>query len=190
MILADSEIRRALEIRDLIVEPAPQGDQFSPSALDLHVGADFRRFRPELYRAPGVDLIIRLDSVELQHLRAYLEQLAVQPDGSVILRPGELVIATTLEHIELPARGRLAARVEGRSRFARLGLVIHMTAPTIHSTFRGNITLEMMNHGPIPLLVTPNRTRICQLIFERLEGEASSTLSSPFQDQTTPLGSS
>jgi dCTP deaminase len=56
-----------------------------------------------------------------------------------------------------------------RSRFARLGLVIHVTAPTIHNTFRGRIALEMMNHGPLELVLTPDETRICQLIFERIE---------------------
>lgn len=117
-----------------------------------------------------------------------MESLPVESDGCVILRPHEFIIATTLERIELPPHGRLAARVEGRSSFARLGLVIHMTAPTIHNTFRGNITLEIMNHGPFPLHVQPGRTRLCQLIFERVEEEPGIPLVSAFQDQRTPLG--
>jgi dCTP deaminase len=35
----------------------------------------------------------------------------------------------------LPHTARLAARVEGKSSLARLGLGVHVTAPTIHAGF-------------------------------------------------------
>lgn len=84
----------------------------------------------------------------------------------------------------------LAARIEGRSSFARLGLAVHMTAPTIHSTFRGHITLEIRNFGPFPLAVKPGQTRICQLIFEGLKSMPDGELDSTFQDQRGLLGGS
>lgn len=43
---------------------------------------------------------------------------------------------------------RIAARVEGRSSLARIGLMLHLTAPTIHAGFEGNITIEMLSHSP------------------------------------------
>jgi dCTP deaminase len=188
VVLSDAAIREALRRGDLVIDPMPSDDLFSPTALDLRIGTDIRRFRPALYTTKGVSVAIHLDEVEIPELDPYLEPVPTQTDGTVVLPCRELIVAATLERIELPSEGRLAARVEGRSRFARLGLVVHMTAPTIHNSFRGTIALEIMNHGPIPLVVRPGYTRICQLIFERIEGRAARELDSPFQDQTGALG--
>jgi len=37
--------------------------------------------------------------------------------------------------------------VEGKSSLARLGIGIHITAPTIHAGFKGPIQLEICNYG-------------------------------------------
>ena len=71
---------------------------------------------------------------------------------------------------------------------ARLGLVVHLTAPTIHAGFSGNITLEMVNFGPFHLRLVPDRTRVCQLIVEQLREEAGQDLRSGFVGQKDPRG--
>ena len=91
-----------------------------------------------------------------------------EPDGSFILHPHKFVLGSTREHIDLPRKSKIAARVEGRSTLARLGLVVHLTAPTIHAGFSGVIVLEMYNFGNYPLRLHPGRVAICQLIFEQL----------------------
>lgn len=83
----------------------------------------------------------------------------------------------------MPKLSKLAARVEGRSTLARLGLVVHMTAPVIHSDFDGVIVLEMYNFSRYPLLLWPNRLRICQLVFEQLSGEPEGELDTAHQHQ-------
>jgi hypothetical protein len=57
--------------------------------------------------------------------------------------------------ITFPLKSKLAGRVEGRSKQARLGLTAHITAPIIHAGFSGKITLEIVNHGPFELKVRP-----------------------------------
>jgi dCTP deaminase len=89
----------------------------------------------------------------------------------------------------LPTASKLAARVEGRSKQARLGLTAHITAPTIHTGFSGRITLEILNHGPFRLEVRPGHSMLCQLIFEKVSGIARRGGSRAFTDQETPLGS-
>ncbi len=81
----------------------------------------------------------------------------------------------------------LAARVEGRSSFARCGLLVHFTAPTIHAGFNGRITLELINLGSIPILLYPE-AYICQLIIEQVVGTPLKN-DSQFQGQTKPSGS-
>ena len=41
------------------------------------------------------------------------------------------------EYLELPIHSRVAARIEGKSSLARLGIGVHITAPIIHAGFKG-----------------------------------------------------
>lgn len=119
--------------------------------------------------------------------RDHLEELARETDDSVILQPNSLVLGITRERVELPVESRYAARVEGRSSLARLGLAVHITAPTIHSGFRGNITLEMINLGTLPIKLRPGLS-ICQLIVEQVFGTPGKQMTGIFQDQQSVQG--
>jgi dCTP deaminase len=99
------------------------------------------------------------------------------------LHPGDCFLAYTQETIELP--NYLAARIEGRSSLARLGLSIHQTAPTVHATFRGQLRLEISNVGPFVVELKPG-IKFCQLILERLGTPSQSSLTSVWQDQHQP----
>jgi dCTP deaminase len=79
-----------------------------------------------------------------------------------------LVIGRTYESATLPQH--LGGRVEGKSSIARIGLFVHISAPTIHPGFDNRIALEFYNVGPLPIRVRPGDP-ICQLILERVEGE-------------------
>lgn len=96
--------------------------------------------------------------------------------------------AGSRERVHLKHESKLAARVEGRSSLARLGLMVHLTAPTIHPGFSGRITLEMINHGPFYLRLVPGTTRVCQLIFERLEDAPEGEIATGFQGRDLASG--
>jgi dCTP deaminase len=98
------------------------------------------------------------------------------------------MLAITRERVHLKIDSRVAARVEGRSSLARLGLMLHITAPTVHAGWNGHITLEMVNLGPFHLKLVPEKTRICQLIIERLESDPGMDIAADFQGQTKPSG--
>ena len=112
------------------------------------------------------------------------------------LHPWRLVLGLTVEYVKLPLpheigadvrdRGWLAARVEGKSSLARIGLLVHFTAPTIHAGFEGQIALEMMNLGPSPIILTPGMA-VCQLILELVHGVPDAP-ASRFAGQTDPTG--
>ena len=77
---------------------------------------------------------------------------------------------------------RLAARVEGKSSLARLGLAVHVTAPTIHAGFDGHTQLEIINHGGVPIRLRTGM-RIYQLIFEQTLGTPVKGYSGRFSGQ-------
>ena len=80
----------------------------------------------------------------------------------------------------------LAARIEGRSSYARAGMMVHFTAPTIHAGYKGTITLEIINLGAANILLKPGAP-ICQLIIEEVKGHPFRN-DSQFQGQKTPGG--
>jgi dCTP deaminase len=114
------------------------------------------------------------------------------PEEGCPVEPGKFYLGWTLERIQLPHRSRLAARVEGKSSLARLGLGVHVTAPTIHAgfgfsdldpAFLGNpIQLEIWNTGPLPI-VLKRGLRICQLIFEQVDGTPEQGYTGQFATQ-------
>ncbi|MGD0511380.1 MAG: hypothetical protein ABSA33_06095 [Candidatus Micrarchaeaceae archaeon] len=92
-------------------------------------------------------------------------------------------VEKTEENIELPIHSRLAARVEGKSSLARLGIGIHVTAPTIHAGFRGPIQLEICNHGVLQVKLMA-AMRVCQLIFEQTLGTPDKGYTGQFYGQS------
>jgi dCTP deaminase len=95
------------------------------------------------------------------------------------MEPGMFLLGWTVEKIQLPHTSRIAARVEGKSSLARIGIGVHVTAPTIHAgfgyrkddpTFLGNpVQLEIWNAGPLYIRLKQGLA-ICQLIFEEVHG--------------------
>jgi dCTP deaminase len=192
MILSNVEIHRALDEKRLVLYPEPSprfstANQTSPyqtSAVDLRLGDEISHFKE------GLPLDINLNKGSFAALfssTSVSHKLTAQSPFS--LHPGKLVLCRTLEQIELPiVEGgvSLAARVEGKSSYARCGLLVHFTAPTIHTGFKGSITLELINLGPYSISLYPG-TPICQLIVEEVLGIPIRN-DSQFQGQTTPGG--
>ena len=194
MILSNSAIFAALDEKRLVIDPEPAprnpaGDPdtdwpYGTSAVDLRLGDEVCWFNEGL----AIDIDLRRGSFA-KLFGSNSSSRKITEDEPYSLMPGKLVLANTLEHVELPiVRGRrsLAARVEGRSSFARCGLLVHFTAPTIHAGFKGHITLELINLGPSPILLHP-KTYICQLVFEEVLGEPLAN-DSQFQGQMRPGG--
>ncbi len=187
MIYCDRHIEKAIQSGRLYVEPIPDASQYDSSTLNLRVGDDFRIWKPAL-KTKATKHTIDLDNIELEDLIDFTDPLPPNQNGLVIIEPAAFVIVRTLEYIRLPLKSKLAARVEGRSKMARLGLTAHITAPTIHSGFGGKVTLEILNHGPFQIEVRPNESRLAQIIIEEVSGIPKRSGSSAFSNQSTPLG--
>jgi dCTP deaminase len=136
MILCDREIRAALARRAITITPDPTLDPslWSSTALDLHLGDRISRWDFSRPGAPATFSPADPDH-DLTDLIARFTQTPAIPATGVLLEPGSFLLGWTLEVVQLPHRSRIAARVEGKSSLARLGLGVHVTAPTIHAGF-------------------------------------------------------
>ncbi|MCH8315508.1 MAG: dCTP deaminase [Planctomycetes bacterium] len=193
MILSNVSIHKAIDNGWLTIEPEPSprtpsnGDPECPyntSAVDLRLGREIAWFRDDM--AFSIDLK-QGDFRRLFAQNSVLRKL--DDDQPFQLRPQRLVLGKTLEKVTLPIIDDgtcLAARVEGKSSYSRCGLLVHFTAPTIHSGFSGTITLELINLGTIPILLHPE-IPICQLIIEQVDG-VPIRRDSQFQGQSTVHG--
>jgi dCTP deaminase len=117
-----------------------------------------------------------------EFVKAYSDSKELGTEGHII-KPHDFVLGWTEEIIELPTFSRLAARVEGKSSLARLGIGIHVTAPTIHAGFKGPIQLEICNHGVLQVKLMAGM-RVCQLIFEQTLGTPDKGYTGQFYGQS------
>jgi dCTP deaminase len=187
LIYCDHHIEKAIKEGRLRVDPTPDPSQYDSSALNLHVGNDFRQWKPDL-KIKATTHRIDLDNIDLEDLIGFTDPLLPDNNGLVVIAPGSFVLVRTREYVDLPIKSKLAARVEGRSRMARLGLTAHITAPTIHAGFRGKIVLEILNHGPFHIEIRPNTSMLSQLIIEEVSAIPKRLVTSTFSEQSTPLG--
>ena len=135
--------------------------QLGPTSLDTRLGFEFEVFNKT--RHTHIDPL--RSETELQGLlHAYTTKVHVGPMHAFILHPGEFALASTLEYMRIPSD--LAARIEGRSTWARLGLQVHSTAGFIDPGFEGVITYELRNVGSGPICLYPG-VRLAQLCFFR-----------------------
>ncbi len=180
MVLSDRDIRAEIAAGRIVIDPyLPEAVQ--PSSVDLHLDRRFRVFRNSRY--PFID--VRADQPELTEL------VEIGGDDPFILHPGEFVLGSTFERVQLP--NDLVARLEGKSSLGRLGLLIHSTAGYVDPGWEGNLTLELSNVANLPITLYDGM-KIGQISFQRLSspaevsyGEAS--IGSKYRGQRDPTAS-
>lgn len=193
MILSNVEIHAALDSGNLIIEPQPtprlpSDDAHCPyntHTVDLRLGSEISI--PD--SGPFVYDVTKRDS-----LAPFIYKNAVNKtifsDTPHILKQNQFVLGITMERIGPPifknGKTCLAARIEGKSSRARLGLLIHFTAPTVHPGWDGPLTLEMINLGAADIVLIPGMA-IAQLIIEEVRGIPIEN-PSQFQGQSRPEG--
>jgi len=170
MFLSDLDLREAIEAGDLIVNPL---GAIGPTSIDLHLDAvdqarvwDLRRLRADNADRGDPELELRVARMKYGAIaRKYLvrpphqsgahgSDPVVRREDCVVVRPGGFVLWQTREIVGTPSDNpRFICFINGKSTRARTGLVVHLTAPTIHAGWHGNITLEMMNCGPLHLVL-------------------------------------
>ena len=180
MVLSDRTIKQEIAKGRIVIEPLGEGC-IQPASVDVHLDRRLLVFRNS--RRPYID--VREDTSDLTDL------IEIDDHAPFILHPGEFVLASTLEHIELP--DDLVARLEGKSSLGRIGLLIHSTAGYVDPGWRGHLTLELSNVANLPVTLYYGM-KIGQLSYLRLSTASdhiygSPELGSKYQGQTDPTSS-
>ncbi|WP_336325383.1 dCTP deaminase [Halovenus sp. HT40] len=183
MILSDGDILDRLEDGDLVIEPLDDPEiQIQPASVDLRLGRTFLEFQ-----RTNIPCIHPNSEQEVDD---YVEETIIDEDDEFVLHPGDFVLGTTKERVEIPPD--LIAHVEGRSSLGRLAIVVHATAGLCDPGYKGQITLELSNLGAAPVALDPDM-RISQLTFTELRNPAErpygSDRGSKYQNQEGPQAS-
>ena len=157
MILTRDVIRREIEAGRVLIEPF-FADQVGPASIDLHLGDEIRVMHTAREPVPVTD------EVDYQTLSDVRSLHAPYP-----LAPGETIHGITRERITLP--DDIGGWLEGRSRFARLGLMIHVTSGFVQPGVASRQVLEMSNVSGRTLLIHAG-VRLLQIVLQRCEGSA------------------
>ena len=195
MILSDREIKSALGTRAIYIDPDPRLDEslWASTAIDLRLDDELLIWNnqgstpSQILRTPD-DPEFDFEDIKKQ----CTSRKKIDSETGHVLAPGDFLLGWTKEKIKLPERSRIAARVEGKSSLARLGIGVHVTAPTIHAGFGFKlanphlpgraIQLEIFHHGTYPVRLCAGM-KVCQLIFEEVHGTPERGYSGRFADQ-------
>ena len=180
MTLSDVEFWAEVAAGWLTIEPTPTLERVGGSSVDLILHNELL-----VLPCPNASSIAgtSIDPTKL-HVSGFLKSNTKPHDlgeSRFQMLPQTFLLGKTKETIWLP--NHLAARVEGKSSLGRLGLSVHMTAPTVQAGYEGRLTLEMYNAGPFTLQLTKDM-EICQLIIERLGIPTKKPYSGQFQGQS------
>ncbi len=183
MILSFQEIDAAIRNGQIVIEPRPDEAAWTSTAIDLTLNNVLLEWMLPTSPPTGGDVPWPRPNAKNFNVQAMMDdprlakRIEIDPVRGYELKARSFVLGFTREIVQLPVQSRIAARVEGKSSLARVGLGVHVTAPTIHAGFgvdpnnpdqRGTvIQLEIFNLAEWSVILDVGM-RICQLILEEV----------------------
>jgi len=156
-VLTRDVILRELDSGRIRIDPLDRS-QIGVASIDLTLGHQIREIKSSD------------DAIRVEDETDYRDHTSVRTlDAPYRLEPGVTIHGITAEHVSLP--DDLCGFLEGRSRFARLGLMIHVTSAYVQPGVSNRQVLEMSNVSSRALEIVAG-VRICQLVLMRTEGRA------------------
>ncbi len=160
MVLSDKDILKAMKSGDIVFAPKLADGQLNGASVDLTLDGVFWKFKEKYLKSKAVDL----------SMVGFAEATYEVKSASVTLGPSEMCLGITVEKITLSPQ--IMGTLEGRSRFARMGLAVHVTSALVQPGSANHQVLEIVNMAPFPVTIHKGM-RISQVIFEHLETPTS-----------------
>jgi dCTP deaminase len=138
------------------------------------VSMDFHLGKRILIPTMGRDVVIDIRQGVNKEM---YKEINLKVGDPITIRPGQFFIGETLETLTLP--NDIIGRLEGKSSFARLGIVIHQTSARFDPGWDGPAALELRNNSDNDVVIYCG-DKICAFAFERL----SFSVENPWQKKT------
>ena len=141
-------------VSNLVPDWEKDVDQVS---MDFHLG--HRILIPSMGRHIVIDIRKGVD-------KSMYEEFHLKTGEPITIRPGQFFIGETMEVLTLP--NNIIGRLEGKSSFARLGIVIHQTSARFDPGWNGPAALELRNNSDNDVIIYCG-DKICAFSFEKLD---------------------
>ena len=158
-VLSHDMIIKAIEDGEITISPY-EVKNVGPASVDLTLSNEFRTFKT------SKDI---MDIKETTNYREETDVFTINDGEYFELPPNTMCLGITKETVTLS--DGICALLEGRSRFARLGLFVHITASFMNPGISNKQVLEIYNSSTRTVRLYPGE-RVCQMIFMRMEGKA------------------
>ncbi len=173
MILGRRAILELMQSGDIVIDPFDER-ALGPASYDIALSSKFRIFdRYDEF------LDIRDDSFD----PAVFGDVVDTEGDPIEIMPGQLVLGMSVERITLS--DRVMGWISGRSRFARAGLLVHVSSNLIQPGVSNHQILEIVNLAPRPIRLWPG-TRIAQVVFEEVRGAEEGKVDRRYFTQDSP----
>eukprot|EP01098_Paradermamoeba_levis_P004686 TRINITY_DN1997_c0_g1_i1.p1 TRINITY_DN1997_c0_g1~~TRINITY_DN1997_c0_g1_i1.p1 ORF type:complete len:188 (-),score=45.74 TRINITY_DN1997_c0_g1_i1:213-731(-) len=159
-VLAREEIVKAIEAGDIAITPY-NPENLGCASIDLTLSNEFRFYKP------GLSTLLVNEQADYRDIT---EKIVLKEGETYLLLPGQACLGITQEVVKMSPQ--YCGLLEGRSRFARLGLFVHITAGFMNPGINNRQVLEIYNASNHPLQLVPG-VRVCQFIFLKMLGQAT-----------------
>lgn len=144
-VVGEEEIKRRLA-KDLVVSPILDPDsQIKDCSINLRLGMNIIIPRLSEHQAIEPRNLSEHEVLKFQRIRQLLF------GEKFVIHPGRMILASNFEFIYLPED--VCGFVLSRSSYGRLGLLV-ATATFVHPNWTGCLTLELVNKGELPILLS------------------------------------
>lgn len=171
MILSRNEILKEIRKGNLTIEPFSR-ELVGPCSVDFCIGNEFKtiRNRKKIHVKDN-----------LSYPDDFHKKIKITKDGFLSLKPRELVLGVTKERFTLGKK--LCGWIQGRSKLARLGLLVHVSSSFIQPGSDNKQVLEIVNMSPQIICLHPGAV-VGQVVFQQVKGNAD--YKGRFKFQTKP----
>ncbi|MDD2537296.1 MAG: dCTP deaminase [Candidatus Absconditabacteria bacterium] len=149
MVLTDVYLKELLLKKKLIITPFPSDESIRSTHIDLHLDERLLKYS---------SLILDLKNPDINFAEIQMS------DSGFTLAPGEFILGSTLETVEIP--NGYQGFIETKGNIARAGIQSHNTDGHIDPGFKGKITLEIKNNSHHSIIIYPGMLFVQIYIFE------------------------
>lgn len=153
MVYSDTDIKKLLQLGQLKISPLEE-DQIGGASVDLTLSNEWYFFKKQ-YIGKKVDL----------NKVSFKTAMNKVKSKSITLKQGEMCLGKTVEKLTLAPN--ILGTLEGRSRYARMGLAVHITSALVQPGSDNHQILEIVNFAPFSVKLHAGM-RISQVVFEKL----------------------
>jgi len=166
-VLTKKEIQKLIKKKKVVIEPFDEKN-IGPASIDLILDNKFR-------------ILTKGKQIDIKNDTDYTKSTKLIIGKSIVMKPGDVVLGITKEKITLPSN--VCGWLQGRSRFARLGLMIHISSAFVQPGVSNKQVLEIVNLSKRTIKLNAG-IRFCQIVLQQTKGNAE--YKGSWQGQETP----